>query len=361
MSGHAAPTSVLIAGGGVAALETMLALRVLAGEHVDVELLAAEPAFWYRPSAVAEPFGLADVRHFPLAELAAAAGATFTPGTLASVDAKRRLALTSTGMVVPFDVLVVATGAAPEPALRGAVTFRGPADCEKIDALLAEVASQEARSIAFVIPVGPSWSLLPYELALLTSDWSSARAVVELEVLVVTPEERPLAILGPHASTAIEALLARHAVRLIANTQAVAVHHRDLVLLRNGCVQADRVIAAPRLRGQAIGGLPQNADGFVPVDRHGRVTGLERVYAAGDVTTFPVKHAGMAAQQADAVAEAIAEAVGENLVARPFRPLVDEAAKAIIEPKSSSMGTIAGRYLGQFLEGPFAATAARRP
>jgi hypothetical protein len=47
---------VLIAGGGVAGLEALLALRALAGDLVDLELLAPEPAFWYRPLAVAEPF-----------------------------------------------------------------------------------------------------------------------------------------------------------------------------------------------------------------------------------------------------------------------------------------------------------------
>jgi len=40
---------VLIAGGGVAGLETLLALRALAGDLVDLELLAPEPALWYRP------------------------------------------------------------------------------------------------------------------------------------------------------------------------------------------------------------------------------------------------------------------------------------------------------------------------
>ena len=90
-------TRVLIAGGGVAALEAALALRALAEDRVSVELLAPEPEFWYRPLAVAEPFDLGEVRHFDLAELAAAAGATFSPGALTGVDAGSRLAQTSAG------------------------------------------------------------------------------------------------------------------------------------------------------------------------------------------------------------------------------------------------------------------------
>ena len=49
--------SVLIAGGGVAGLEALLALRDLAGDRVDLRLLAPEAEFVYRPMAVGEPFG----------------------------------------------------------------------------------------------------------------------------------------------------------------------------------------------------------------------------------------------------------------------------------------------------------------
>ena len=49
-------TSVLVAGGGVAALETALALRALGPGRIRVELVAPELHFFYRPLAVAEPF-----------------------------------------------------------------------------------------------------------------------------------------------------------------------------------------------------------------------------------------------------------------------------------------------------------------
>ena len=46
------PLRVLIAGGGVAALETVLALRALAGDRVKLELLAPDEEFVERPLAV---------------------------------------------------------------------------------------------------------------------------------------------------------------------------------------------------------------------------------------------------------------------------------------------------------------------
>jgi sulfide:quinone oxidoreductase len=55
------------------------------------------------------------------------------------------------------------------------------------------------------------------------------------------------------------------------------------------------------------------------VDEHGRVTGADDVYAAGDITTFAVKQGGIAAQQVEAAAESIAAEAGVDLVPRPFR------------------------------------------
>ena len=51
----------MIAGGGVAALEALMAFNELAGGYVDVELVTPTPEFAYRPLAVAEPFGLGEV------------------------------------------------------------------------------------------------------------------------------------------------------------------------------------------------------------------------------------------------------------------------------------------------------------
>jgi sulfide:quinone oxidoreductase len=369
MNARRAATNVLIAGGGVAALEAALALRALAQHRVAVELLAPEPAFWYRPLAVAEPFGLAEVKHFGLPELAAAAGAVFTLGALASVDTGRRIAHTSAGMPIPFDMLVVATGARPESALPGAVTFRGPADGHKIDRLLAEVASGEVRRVVFAVPAGAVWSLPAYELALLTAQWAESHGVSAHRVVIATPEERPLAIFGPEVSDAVRDVLAQRGVGILTNVYPLAVRDRSLVVLGGRTVDADRVVAVPRLRAQAIAGVPQDPDGFVQVDEHGRVAGLSNVYAAGDVTTFPVKQGGIAAQQADAVAEAIAEAAGADRVARPFRPVLEavllsgdgprfirhelsRGADSTVseEPLWSPPAKIVGKYLAPFLE-----------
>ena len=58
----------------------------------------------------------------------------------------------------------------------------------------------------------------------------------------------------------------------------------------------------------------------MPVDQHGRVVGLDDVFAAGDITTFPVKQGGIMTQQAFVAAEAIAALASSRLCRDPSHP-----------------------------------------
>lgn len=314
-------TRVLIAGAGVAALEAALSLRALAEERVSVELIGPEPRFWYRPLAVAEPFALGEASHFELAELASAAGATFTLGTLLGVDADGHEAQTSVG-AVPYDVLLVACGAVPSAAVPGALTFRGPADSDKIRQLLAEIAAGAVKRIAFAVPSGAVWSLPIYELALMTAAYLAVRRIDGVELTLVTPEEEPLQLFGQAGSQAVRELLDERGIAVHCRSYPTEVIGGELHMVPDGRIAVDRVIAVPRLRGPRLDGLPQTLDGFVPVDAQGRVRGLADVFAAGDITSFPVKQGGIAAQQADAAAEAIAASAGADLTPQPFRPVL---------------------------------------
>jgi sulfide:quinone oxidoreductase len=325
--------SVLVAGGGVAALEAALALRALGEERVNVELIAPEPQFWYRPLAVAEPFQLGEVTHFDLPELAAAAGATFSHGTLVSVDPTHHLAHTSPGGAIRYDMLLIACGAVPKPAVPGALTFRGPADTEMIEHLLTEIAAGEVHNVAFVVPSGAVWSLPAYELALMTAAWLAAHGIAGVKLALVTPEEEPLWLFGHDASQAIQQLLDERGITVHRQAHPVEVRDGELLLVPESAVAADRVVAMPRLQGQPIDGIPQTADSFIPVDTHARVTGLSDVYAAGDITNFPVKQGGIAAQQAEVAAEAIAAEAGADLTPRPFRPVLRGLLLTGMEPR----------------------------
>jgi sulfide:quinone oxidoreductase len=315
------PLNVLIAGGGVAGLEAMLALKQIAQERVVIELLAPEPQFWYRPLATGEPFGLGNIHGLDLSAVAHESGALFTLGRLGSIDPWRRTASTSTGVESSYDALLIAVGARPAAAVHGAFTFRGPADSEAFAALLDGLGEGAARRIVFALPGGVSWPLPLYELALETAA-RFGRGRTNVEVAVVTHEEAPLELFGPAASDTIASLLAERGIELHTSTYAVAFEHGSLEVKPEGAVAADRVVAMPRLQAPTIAGVPTDGQGFIPTDDHGLVHGLEAVFAAGDITTFPVKQGGLAAQQADAAAEAIAELAGADVEPEPFHPVL---------------------------------------
>jgi sulfide:quinone oxidoreductase len=357
---------VVVAGGGVAALETALALQALAGDRVEVQLLGPEPHFWYRPLSVLEPFDDGRVRPLEVAALARACGATFDLGTLALVEPDRRCIRTVAGAEYAYDALVVACGARAHTAVAGAFTFRGPGDSEALSLLLRELTAATPARLVFAVPAGAAWPLPLYELALLTATHLAGQ---DVEIAFATPEDEPLGILGPEASAAAGRLLEERGIELHTGSAPVGFHDGTLALSTGRTILADRVVSLPRLVGPDIPGLPKDSDGFVPTDAHGRVEGVDDVYAAGDATTFPVKQGGLAALQADAVAEAIAAAVGANVDPQPFQPILrgllvtggaplfvrrgldDAAAEATVSTEALwwPPGKIVGHYLAPFL------------
>ena len=313
---------VLIAGGGVAGLETMLALRDLAGDLVDIELLSAEPHFWYRPLSVGEPFGVAQVQHYELQSIAGAATATFTPGAIAAVNPDAHRVVTSNGTELTYDVLVIACGTRPVAVLDGALTFRGPSDVDRLRQLLTEIDAGLVKQIVFALPKHAGWPLPLYELALMTSAHVDERRIRGIELTLVTLEHAPLASLGATASKAVTELLHERGVALYTGRYPLSFESGRLELVPAETLHADRVVSLARLEGQRIPGIPHDRDGFVVTDRMGRVEELDDVYAAGDITSFPIKQGGIAAQQGLHVAEGIAARAGADVTVRPFEPVL---------------------------------------
>src|SRR3954464_6854318 len=105
------PTNVLIAGGGAAALEAALRLHRVGAGHVTTTVLAPEAEFSYRPLSVLDPFAAGGATAYPLERIPADAGFTHRRGALASVDAAGHVVRTTEGEELPYDVLLIATGA----------------------------------------------------------------------------------------------------------------------------------------------------------------------------------------------------------------------------------------------------------
>lgn len=315
-------TRVLIAGGGVAGVEALLALRRLAGARVSVSMLAPEDRFHFRPLSVTEPFGLGAERELDLLEIALEHGATFVRDALAAVDPEARRVTTAEGRALEYDALLLALGTRRVAAIPGAVTFRDSADAGALEQVVARVRRGEIRRLAFAVPVGVAWSLGAYELALLTRDQGRELGLEGLELTLVTPESRPLEVFGGEASAAVAETLAAAAIDVRLATAPIEYSDGELVLSGGGRLACDAAVALPSQRGHPLPGVPQDHDGFVPVDRFGAVFDLERVYAAGDMTWFPIKQGGIATQMADVAARSIAALAGAAVAPEPFRPML---------------------------------------
>lgn len=316
------PYQVVIAGGGVAALEAAFALRELAGDRVGLQLVAPEPHFTYRPMTVREPFAYARANEYSLAEIARHLSAELISDTFTWVDSQAKIAHTDNGLALSYDALLLGLGARMRAPWAHGLTIDDRHMDDLLHGLIQDVEGGYVHSLAFVAPGRMGWPLPIYELALMTA----ARAYdmqVQLDITVVTPEAGPLAIFGDAACQAVTALLAEAGITTITSAYAqvpeagrVDIHPGDRHLT------VDRVVAMPELFGPAVRGLPAAEHGFIPIDVHGQVRGVPGVYAAGDATDFAIKQGGIAAQQADNAARSIAALAGADVQPTTFHPTV---------------------------------------
>src|SRR5688500_1793471 len=196
--GSRARPRVLSAGGGVAGLETLLALRALAADRVEVTLLAPELKFVNGSMAVDQPFTPQRVRGLRLPDTAAEHDARWHHAALDRVDHQQHRVITKDGHELPYDMLVLAIGARPRREWRsaGVLTFHDGRDGPDYRLLLHHLRAGEVNSVAFVKPSGPSWPLPLYDLSLLTGADCVAHERSEVDLSLITPEEQPLAIFG---------------------------------------------------------------------------------------------------------------------------------------------------------------------
>jgi sulfide:quinone oxidoreductase len=313
---------VLIAGGGVAALEALLALRALAPEQAEITLLAPNTEFVYRPMTVREPFAYPQANRYALAPIVAEAGAELVAEELAWVDPQKRIAHTASDTEIHYDELVLALGARARPRYEHAITIDDRKLDETMHGLIQDVEEGYVKSIAFVSPGRMAWPFPLYELALMTA----GRAYdmdVELEVTIVTPEDSPLAIFGSTVSNAVAELLERSHIKTIHSAYAEVPRAGEVVINPGERhLHVTRVVALPELYGPGVRGIPLSEHGFYRVDVHGALVDAEHIYAAGDATEFAVKFGGIAALQADALAESIAALAGAPVTPESFRPVI---------------------------------------
>jgi sulfide:quinone oxidoreductase len=314
---------VLIAGAGVAGLEAAFALRELAGDRVRLRIVAPTDEFVYRPMSIAEPFTSGWAGHYSLSKLAESAGADLLQDTLVQVDATNRQVRTASGAELSYDALLICLGASVHARYEHATTMDDAHMDDLLHGLVQDIEGGYVHSLAIVVPAPMSWPLPAYELALMASEraWDMQ---TDMTVTVLTTEEAPLAIFGTEASLALSHLLDDRKIDVVTSAdcelpkaKTIWIHPGERLL------EVDRIIALPDLCGPAIIGLPSDNGGFIPVGEYAGVTGVDRVWAAGDCTDSPVKHGGVSAQMADTAARSIAALAGASVEPQRFDPTLE--------------------------------------
>jgi sulfide:quinone oxidoreductase len=366
---------VVIAGGGVAGLEALLALSALAEGLVDVELVSPSDEFLYRPMLVAEPFGNAEVLRIELEGIVREADARHTKDALVSVDPGAGTVTTASGNTLGYEALLIAVGAKPVEAVPGALTFGGEVNARRFAELLSALGRRGMKRLAFVVPRAATWSIAAYELALLTAAERNARRLEGVELTLVTHEAAPLELFGPSASQLVGSRLEEAGIAVDPSSLGERFEDGQLRLSGGRSLAADAAVALPALRVPPLPGVPQREGGFVHTDTRMHVVGLEAVWAAGDATSFPIKQGGLAAQQSDVAARSIAARAGGHVPAEPFQPVlrgalitggapdflrsslgrrggdVAEVGRALWSPPTKIAGTYLGPYLARVRRG----------
>ena len=311
---------IIIAGGGVAGLEGLLALHRMLGDGARLTLIAPDPDFTYRPLAVAEPFGLGHAHRVPLKRFAEETGPTwYSTAWRPSMTMLDRSGWSGAGRAA-------STRCCWRPAAVRWRAWREPrrgsrAATETYGGLLRDLEEGYVKRLAIVVPPGSVWPLPGYELALATAGEAKEMGQADLTITVVTPEHEPLSLFGEEASRAVAEELGWAGIQF--KTGVVARRDGDGIIVEPSGERLDvqRVFAVPRIVGPAIEGVACDDEGFLVADDNARVEGCERTWAAGDGIVSPVNFGGLATHQARRAAAAIAGIAGVD-VPDPGEPVL---------------------------------------
>jgi sulfide:quinone oxidoreductase len=316
------PLRVVVYGGNLAALESALALRGHCGERCRVMLVSPVRDLPVRAHAAGAAPTEGGAARFDLGALAGEHQLGFRSDALVAVDPAAREARTITGARIRYDALVIAFGVRPRGAIPGVTTCWGAGDADALELLTEELRSGAVSRVAFAVDAANRWTLPTYELALTASRLVRRAAIQDVRLSLVTYEAEPAELIGAEGSRAIADRLAEAGIELRADSDPIAFEEGFLLLRDGRRVEVDRVLAMAAVDGPRIAGLPRDPGGFLSVDAFGRVHGAPGVWAAGEVTSYPVRQAGLAAQQARVVAASIASEAGAEVSSEPFRPIL---------------------------------------
>ena len=268
---------------------------------------------WRRPADVA-------VRIAP----SSLPGVEWVRADVLAIDPDRRTVDTSAA-TISYDALVIALGSdldtAATPGFADGLG-RGLAHefytLDGADRLRRRLERFDGGRVAFAIAGIPfKCPAAPFEAALLAADLlrtaGTSRAV---QVDTFTPDPLPMPVAGPAVGEALVAMLKQQEIGFYPNRALASVDPdtRQICFTDGQCEGYDVLAVIPRHRPpQVVADLRLSQTGWVPVDPRTLTTGLDGVWALGDITVLPLpngKPLPKAAVFAEGQAEVVANGIG---------------------------------------------------
>jgi sulfide:quinone oxidoreductase len=312
---NGSPAKIAVLGGGFGGLEAAFYLRMKLGNEARITLVSDRDYFLFKPNTIYIPFGLDPERlMLGLSRPTRRKNIALVKERVREIDPDLKQVSTESRQV-PYDYLVVATGASMRPAeLPGieeyAHTVWTPAEMLQLRLALYElleaVRGGERRRVLFAVAPNNKCAGPLYEIALMLDTYLRRKGVREnVEITWSTYEETYIQAFGPRLHGVVEGEFDRRGITGYPGAAAAAVE-RDRVRYATGMeLPYDLLVAfPPYVSEMEYAELPADDRGFIRTDLATRqVTGHPDIYAVGDAADFPIKQAFLAFLQADAAAE----------------------------------------------------------
>ena len=334
---------IVILGGGTGG--TMVANRLrrrLEPAEAELHVVDRDDLHVYQPGLLFVPFGLAQVEEIVRPRRRQLRpGIVFHEGEVESVSIERDEVLLEDGTVLPYDVLVVATGVRLQPEETEGLT--GPGWNERVFTFYTPHGAEALRSaldwfdggriVVNLVDMPIKCPVAPLELAFL-ADWHLRERGIRgrTELVYATPLDG--AFTKPIASEHLGTLLDEKEIELVTEFNAGEVDGVDgtLTSYDGRALEFDLLVTVP-LHGGApfVERSPGLGDalGFVPTDRATLQTrAAPNVFALGDATDLPTSKAGSVTHFE---AEVLTENVIRCLAGEELEPGYDGHANCFIE------------------------------
>lgn len=357
---------LVILGAGTAG--TMMANKLHRNLNQDVweiTIVDKDENHYYQPGFLFIPFGIYQPEEVirPKREFLPK-GVKFLIDNVQKIEGEQNQVVLASGTVLPYDILVVATGAVPVPeeteGLKGKLWYKDIFDFysyEGTTRLAKKLENWEGGKL--VINLAETLikcPVAPLEFTFLADAYFTEKGMRDkVEISYVTPLSA--AFTKPKATAMLSKLLEEKQIQVVPDfyVQMVDNDRKVLISYDGQEVPFDLLVSVPVNKGDAVIKASNLGDedglNFVPTDKHTlQSKKFENMFVIGDATNVPASKAGSVAHFE---AEILTENILSYIISEPFRAKFDGHSNCFIETGHGKATLIDFNYDTEPLPGKF--------